>query len=77
MPFLQRTLRPLDHGRSAIKRRLYNATDENSNDCLIRFLASIKEVSRFLVPACYVGNTTMWGAFKEQGALFAFLQGRA
>ena len=34
-----------------------NASDENSNDCLSRSFANIKELHASFVPMCHVGNS--------------------
>ena len=42
------------------RRCVYERSDENSNGCLSRSFANIKELSATFVPMCHVGNTAMW-----------------
>ena len=75
---LQHTLRPQDR-RRALDTACTNATDENSNGCLSRSFANIKELSATFVPMCHVGNTAMWtrsgnGAIAGSKSLFFYFR---
>ena len=55
---LQHTLRPRDR-RRALDTACTNASDENSNDCLSRSFANIKELPHLLFQ-CATLATAMW-----------------
>jgi len=69
------TLRPLDHGRSAIRCRVYDATNENSNACLSRSFADIKELLRRLFHCAIFAASLSAGARRTHnlGRSAAFL----